>query len=39
MRSRKDVEEKFQVCRLDFVLFENPFQRFAEIGGRAGILK
>ena len=38
MRSRKDVlvVEKFQVCYLDFVLFENPFQRFGEIGVEQG---
>ena len=31
MRSRKDVEEEFQVCHLDVVLFEYLFQRFGEL--------
>ena len=36
-RSHKDVEEEFQVCHLDVLLFEYIFQRFGEGGGRVGI--
>ena len=37
MTSRKDVEEEFQVCHPDVVLFEYLCQRFGEVGSRAGI--
>ena len=39
MRSCKDVDEEFQVCHLDVVLFEYLCQRFEEVWGRAGIWK